>query len=68
MQTIDLSGMWQCAIPGMTGPIAIPGTLDGSGIGYRDEGGKKWHPDTDTRRALYRTEEGIRTRLTRVVT
>ena len=68
MQTIDLSGMWQCAIPGMTGPIAIPGTLDGSGIGYRDEGGKKWHPDTDTSRALYRTEEGIRTRLTRVVT
>ena len=68
MRTIDLSGIWQCAIPDMTRPITIPGTLDESGIGHRDVGGKKWHPDTDTSRALYQTEEGIRTRLTRVVT
>ncbi|MGN0747378.1 MAG: hypothetical protein ACI4ML_11930 [Aristaeellaceae bacterium] len=68
MQTIDLSGVWQCAIPDMTKPITIPGTLDESGIGHRDEGGKKWHPDTDTSRELYQTEAGIRTRLTRVVT
>ncbi|MGN0971029.1 MAG: hypothetical protein ACI4OY_03670, partial [Aristaeellaceae bacterium] len=68
MQTIDLSGIWQCAIPDMTKPITIPGTLDESGIGHRDVGGKKWHPDTDTSRAIYQTEDGIRTRLTRVVT
>ena len=68
MHTIDLSGVWQCAIPGMTKPITIPGTLDESGIGHRDVGGKKWHPDTDTSRAIYQTEDGIRTRLTRVVT
>ena len=68
MRIIDLSGVWQCAIPDMTKPITIPGTLDESGIGYRDVGGKKWHPDTDTSRAIYQADEGIRTRLTRVVT
>lgn len=68
MQIIDLSGAWQCAIDGQTQPIAIPGTLDESGIGHKDVGGKKWHPDTDTNSALYQTGEGIRTRLTRVVT
>ncbi|MBQ8554809.1 MAG: hypothetical protein IJ438_02940 [Clostridia bacterium] len=68
MRIIDLSGIWQCAIPGMTKPIAIPGTLDQSGIGYQDVGGKKWHPDTDTNAALYQTDGGIQTRLTRVVT
>ena len=68
MRTIDLSGIWQCAIPEMTRPITIPGTLDESGIGHRDAGGKKWHPDTDTSRAIYQTDAGIRTRLTRVVT
>ena len=68
MHIIDLSGAWQCAIDGQEKPITIPGTLDESGIGYRDVGGKKWHPDTDTSRAIYQTDEGIRTRLTRVVT
>lgn len=41
METINLSGTWQCAIPGMEKPIRIPGTLDESGIGYKDVGGKK---------------------------
>lgn len=68
MQIIDLSGIWQCEIEGMTAPITIPGTLDESRIGYKDVGGKKWHPDNDTNAALYQTEDGIRTRLTRVVT
>lgn len=68
MRIIDLSGTWQCDIEGMSGPIAIPGTLDQSRIGYADVGGKKWHPDNDTNTALYQTSEGIRTRLTRVVT
>lgn len=68
MYTIDLSGVWQCEIPGMTRPIAIPGTLDESGIGFKDVGGKKWHPDTDTNAALYQVDQGIQTRLTRVCT
>lgn len=67
MACIDLSGIWQCAIPGMEKPIRIPGTLDESGIGFPDVGGKKWHPDTDTSRALYQVDQGIQTRLTRVV-
>ena len=54
METINLSGTWQCAIPGMEKPIRIPGTLDESGIGYKDVGGKKWHPDTDTSRRFIR--------------
>ena len=52
----------------MEKPIRIPGTLDESGIGYKDVGGKKWHPDTDTSREIYQVDQGIRTRLTRVVT
>ena len=48
MNCIDLSGVWQCAIPGMEKPMTVPGTLDQSGIGFPDVGGKKWHPDTDT--------------------
>lgn len=68
MYTIDLSGNWQCAIEGMSAPIAIPGTLDESGIGFPDVGGKKWHPDTDLNGALYQVDQGIQTRLTRVVT
>lgn len=68
MRIIDLSGNWQCAIQGQSAPIAIPGTLDESRIGFPDVGGKKWHPDNDTNSALYQTNEGIRTRLTRVVT
>ena len=40
METINLSGTWQCAIPGMEKPIRIPGTLDESGIGYKDVGAR----------------------------
>lgn len=69
MYTIDLSGVWQCAVQGLeVCDIAIPGTLDESGIGFPDVGGKKWHPDTDVNGALYQVEKGIQTRLTRVVT
>ena len=68
MRLIDLSGTWQCAVEGISAFIAIPGTLDESRIGFPDVGGKKWHPDNDTNSALYQTDAGIRTRLTRVVT
>lgn len=68
MTTIDLSGIWQCTTEAASAPITIPGTLDQSRIGIKDMGGKKWHPDNDPNAALYQTEKGIRTRLTRVVT
>lgn len=68
MSVIDLSGIWQCTAADQTAPITIPGTLDQSGIGVKDTGGKKWHPDNDPNAALYQTDKGIRTRLTRVVT
>lgn len=68
MKMYDLSGVWQCEIPGQQAPITLPGTLDEARIGYPDLGGKKWHPDNDTNAALYQTDSGIRTRLTRVCT
>jgi len=68
MITFDLSGVWQCEIPGQCAPMTLPGTLDEARIGYPDLGGKKWHPDNDTNAALYQTDSGIRTRLTRVCT
>lgn len=33
MNYIDLSGLWQCDIPGQSAPIRLPGTLDESCIG-----------------------------------
>ena len=65
MRYYDLSGVWQCVIPGMEKPMTLPGTLDLSGIGYPDVGGKKWHPDTHLEMELYKAKEGIATRLTR---
>ena len=68
MLQYDLSGPWHCAIPGHEAVVTLPGTLDENGLGERDLGGKKWHPDVDTSLALYQAEHGIATRLTRRVT
>ena len=68
MLQYDLSGRWHCAIPGRDADVTLPGTLDENGLGERDLGGKKWHPDVDTSRAIYQAEHGIATRLTRRVT
>ena len=68
MLQYDLSGRWHCAIPGREANVTLPGTLDENGLGERDQGGKKWHPDVDTSRAIYQAEHGIATRLTRRVT
>ena len=59
MLQYDLSGPWHCAIPGHEAVVTLPGTLDENGLGERDLGGKKWHPDVDTNLALYRAEHGI---------
>ena len=41
---VDLSGIWQCGIPGLRAPITLPGTLDESGVGFPDENKNAWHP------------------------
>ena len=35
MRTVDLSGIWECSIPGQSGEIRLPGTLDEGGFGLR---------------------------------
>ena len=37
MAYYDLSGVWQCEIPGQEGPVSLPGTLDESGLGFADD-------------------------------
>ena len=37
--TISLAGIWRAELGGLAGDIRIPGTLDESGLGFRDAGG-----------------------------
>ena len=64
MSTQDLSGVWQCSIPGMTAPVRLPGTLDESGIGFPDQNNNQWHPDAAVNDAMKQGGR-IATRLTR---
>ncbi len=64
MDTIDLSGLWRCEIPGQTGEVRLPGTLDEAGIGFSDAADAPWHPDEQVNEAL-RGGAVIATRLTR---
>ncbi len=66
MSTIlDLSGIWQCEIPGQSGPLRLPGTLNESGIGFPDDPKKQWKVDEVARIGFYREGDPIVTRLTR---
>lgn len=62
---LDLSGIWQCEIPGRSGPLRLPGTLDESGIGFPDDPKKQWKVDEVSRIGFYREGDPIVTRLTR---
>ena len=62
---LDLSGIWQCEIPGQSGALRLPGTLDESGIGFPDDPKKQWKVDEVTRIGFYRDGDSIVTRLTR---
>ncbi|MBR4537699.1 MAG: hypothetical protein IKO52_02505 [Clostridia bacterium] len=62
---LDLSGIWQCEIPGQSGPVRLPGTLDESGIGFPDDPKKQWKVDEVARIGFYREGDPIVTRLTR---
>ena len=65
MEMIDLSGLWQCEIPGQTAEICLPGTLDESGIGYPDSTDRQWHPENASAIGLWQEGDPIVTRLTR---
>ena len=67
MQKTDLSGIWRCKIPGMSGEMRIPGTLDEAGIGFPDDPKKQWQIDEVRRIGFYRDGDPIVTRLTRKV-
>lgn len=62
---MDLSGIWQCEIPGQGAPIRLPGTLDESGIGFPDDPEKQWKVDEARRIGFYQTGDPIVTRFTR---
>ena len=65
MFTVDLSGVWQAAIPGQSGPMAVPGTLDEAGIGFPDDPEQQWKVDEVRRIGFYHDGDPIVTRLTR---
>ena len=67
MTGIDCSGVWTCSIPGQTGDIRIPGTLDEAGIGFPDPPEKQWKAEEVRRIGFYRDGDPIVTRLTRKV-
>ena len=67
MDFIDLSGLWACEIPGKSGAVRLPGTLDEAGIGFPDAVKAPWHPDEQINEALSGAEV-IATRFTRRVT
>ena len=64
----DLSGIWQCEIPGRCAPLRLPGTLDESRIGFRDDPARQWKVDEVRRIGFYRDGDPIVTRLTRKYT
>ena len=65
MAYYDLSGVWQCEIPGQEGPVSLPGTLDESGLGFPDDPRRQWKVDEVKRIGFYRDGDPIVTRLTR---
>jgi hypothetical protein len=65
---IDLSGEWKVQLSdGQNRSILIPGTLDESGIGYKDIGKNAWHPASELGNAKNEIDENapISTRFTR---
>ena len=65
MRTIDLSGIWDCSIPGQTGNIRLPGTLDEAGFGAADDPRQQWKADEVKRLGFWQEGDPIVTRFTR---
>ena len=65
MRTVDLSGIWECSIPGQSGKIRLPGTLDKGGFGLPDDPHKQWQADEVQKLGFWQEGDPIVTRLTR---
>ena len=65
MKIFDLSGIWECSLPGLQGQAALPGTLDEAGIGFPDDPGKQWKAEEVRRLGFWQEGDPIVTRLTR---
>lgn len=65
MKYIDLSGIWNCQIPGQSTQALLPGTLDENRIGFPDICAGHWHPDNTVNEKLIQSDGIIATRLTR---
>ena len=65
MKTVDLSGIWGCSIPGQSGEIRLPGTLDEAGFGFPDDPHKQWQAEDVKRIGFWQEGDPIVTRLTR---
>lgn len=68
MEFLDLSGVWQCEIPGQAAPMRLPGTLDENRIGFPDSPEKQWQLDNARSLGFWREGDPIVTRLTRKYT
>ena len=65
MRTVDLSGIWECSIPGQSGEIRLPGTLDEGGFGLPDDPHKQWQAEEVKKLGFWQEGDPIVTRLTR---
>ncbi len=65
MEIIDLSGIWECAVPGRQGRVRLPGTLDEGGFGCPDDPARQWKADEIRRRGIWKEGDPILTRFTR---
>ena len=65
MQCFDLSGPWECEIPGLRAAVSLPGTLDENGVGFPDDPEKQWKAEEVRRMGFWRPGDPIVTRLTR---
>lgn len=65
MDFLDLSGEWNCKIPGCTAAIRLPGTLEENGIGGPDDVERQWHLWDVRGKGIWQEGDPILTRLTR---
>lgn len=65
MTIIDLSGIWECSVPGQSGQIRLPGTLDEGGFGFPDDPMNQWKAEEVRRLGFWQEGDPIVTRLTR---
>ena len=65
MHTVDLSGMWECSVPGQSGTLRLPGTLDEAGFGLPDDPSRQWKSEDLKRLGFWKEGDPVLTRLTR---